>query len=135
MQSLLVFYDGKCPLCVETKRRLEQLDWWNRLEWKSIHENGVIESYFFLSEEAVQASMHLLVDDTYVYHGFSAVRRIMLALPLTSALALLSYLPMARPLGERLYAWVAYNRYRFKKEAPSCNDGLCQIQQKQGGNK
>jgi hypothetical protein len=68
--------------------------------------------------------MHVLTPDgRRVYHGFAALRWLAWRLPLLWPLAPLLYLPGIPSLGQRLYLWIARNRFRLVP----CHGGVCTL--------
>ncbi|WP_054636374.1 thiol-disulfide oxidoreductase DCC family protein [Thalassobacillus sp. C254] len=127
-KSYIVFYDSLCPLCKKTKRYFERLDWFNRMHWVSIHEPGLKEKFPFLQQQKIQEEIHFIVNGTYLYTGFEAVRRMMLLMPATSLIGALLHSPGMLKAGRRSYKWIAKNRYSMLNE--TCEGGACSIQQR-----
>ena len=72
--------------------------------------------------------MHLLTPSgTHLCHGFGAFRWMAWRLPPCWLIAPLLYLPGVPWLGQRIYLWIARNRYHLVP----CRHGVCDIQQKQ----
>jgi hypothetical protein len=68
--------------------------------------------------------MHLIVPGGgQVHHGFHAFRWMAWRLPVLWLLLPLLYLPGAPALGQRLYLWVARNRFRLVP----CHGGVCTL--------
>jgi predicted DCC family thiol-disulfide oxidoreductase YuxK len=68
--------------------------------------------------------MHVLsADGRRVYHGFAALRWLAWRLPLLWPVAPLLYVPGVAGLGQRLYLWVARNRFRLVP----CHGGVCTV--------
>jgi hypothetical protein len=68
--------------------------------------------------------MHLLPRGSRrYYHGFTAFRWMAWRLPLCWCLAPLLYLPGMASLGQRVYRWVARNRFRLVP----CHGGICKM--------
>jgi hypothetical protein len=67
--------------------------------------------------------MHVVTPDhRHVYHGFAALRWLAWRLPLLWPVLPLLYLPGVPALGQRLYLWVARNRFRLVP----CHGGVCE---------
>jgi predicted DCC family thiol-disulfide oxidoreductase YuxK len=123
-----VIYDGDCPLCQRSIAILRKLDWFGRLEYVNardttqdlLHQAPVVGKP--LLEE-----MHVLTPDgKHIYHGFGAFRWMAWRLPLLWLFAPLLYLPGVPWLGQRVYVWVARNRFQLVP----CQGGVCDIQKK-----
>ncbi len=121
----VVLYDGRCPFCRWSIRWLQRLDWLRRLHYQDCHQ----PERWPPTPQPLQLSrlleeMHLVTPDRRrVYAGYQAFRWIAWRLPLTVLLAPLLYLPGMLRLGERLYRWVARNRYQLVP----CRDGVCSV--------
>jgi hypothetical protein len=74
--------------------------------------------------------MHLITPDAgRIYHGFGAFRWMAWRLPLLWALAPFLYLPGIPTLGQRIYLWIARNRFQLVP----CHGGVCQNRLPRGG--
>lgn len=108
MMKDIVLYDGNCGFCRLSKNMAKKLDWLRNLEWIELERyQGVL-----FSQEELESEIHLVTSSGKVLRGFSAIRRILWQLPLTTILSLLLYLPFAKWFGDRVYAFVA--KYRGK---------------------
>ena len=117
----LVLYDGECPLCRKSVALLKRLDWLGRLAFANSR-GELPESGVPLDRKRLLEEMHVLTPDRQrVYHGFGAFRWIARQMPLTWALVPLLYVPGVPALGQRLYLWVAKNRY----DLVPCAHGGC----------
>ena len=119
-----VIYDGDCGLCTRVKDVVEALDWFGTMRWLPQQDSRATQ--YGISTEDLRNAVYLVTDDG-VTHGWSAVKRIALRVPLTYLVAVaairkspwtaiglaLLFSPLANPAGRRLYALVAHNRYRF----------------------
>jgi predicted DCC family thiol-disulfide oxidoreductase YuxK len=120
-----VLYDGQCPLCLKSVSLLKRFDWLHRLQYINVREtNAVPVRQPPLDPARLLEEMHLITPDgKHVYHGFGAFRWMAWRLPLFCWLAPLLYFPGVPALGERVYLWVAKNRYRLVP----CHDGVCEL--------
>jgi predicted DCC family thiol-disulfide oxidoreductase YuxK len=119
-----VLYDGDCALCRKSVSLLQRLDWLQRLKYLSVRNQAQIPDDARLRPERLLQEMHLVTPDrARVYHGFAAFRWLAWRLPLLMPLAPLLYLPGVPWLGQRLYLWVARNRFRLVP----CHGGVCTL--------
>jgi predicted DCC family thiol-disulfide oxidoreductase YuxK len=120
-----VLYDGQCPLCLKSVAWLKRLDWLGRLEF---HDGRRPENRPpGVAPEQLLAEMHLRPPGSdRLYHGFGAFRWMAWRLPVLWPLAPFLYLPGVPALGQRLYLWVARNRFRLVP----CHGGVCTIDPK-----
>lgn len=120
-----VIFDGECPLCLKSVDQLKKLDWLGRLTYANARDRANIPpSPVPLPQERLLEEMHLLTPDGQrVYHGFKAFRWMAWRLPLLWLLAPVLYLPGVPWLGQRIYLWIARNRFRLVP----CHGGVCKL--------
>lgn len=122
-----ILYDGKCALCRRTVRTLRPLDWLHRLNFADARDpSNIPPTNPPLDPERLMEEMHAVTPAGRVYHGFGAFRCIAWKLPLLWLIAPFLYIPGVPALGQRLYLWVARNRFHLVP----CHDGQCQIPMK-----
>jgi len=126
----VVLFDGDCAFCLRSVRILRWLDWFHRLRTQNAHDTDHWPTAAEpLSLPKMLDEMHLVTPDRQRTHaGFSAFRWMAWRLPLTMPLAPLLYLPGFLWLGNRVYRWIAKNRYSLVP----CHDGVCQVPLKPG---
>jgi predicted DCC family thiol-disulfide oxidoreductase YuxK len=123
-------YDGFCVLCNQTRRTVMALDWLHRVEFLDIHNwNSVHARYPSLDYEAAMGQMHVVTPEGQMFGGFEAMRCLMRDLPLLFPIWLLLHLPGMNWAGNRVYRFIARNRYRINKffGVDICEDGTCKI--------
>lgn len=101
-----VLYDGNCSFCKWVKGYVERLDKQGLLYFEKLQEDS--GSYF--NQTDLLRELHVVSENGRIYRGFSAVRRILRALPIVKWGALVLYLPFIPILGEWLYRLIARNR-------------------------
>ncbi len=121
----LILYDGACPLCRKSVRLLRGLDWLHALAFADVRDpDQVPQLPSPIPRKRLLEEMYLLTPSRdRIHHGFAAFRWIAWRLPLLWAVAPLLYLPGMPKLGQRLYLWVARNRFRLVP----CHDGACTL--------
>ena len=119
----LVLYDGQCPFCRKSVELLRRLDWLGRLTYVDARGPSRLPPGASLDPARLLEEMHVLTPERRVYHGFAALRWLAWRLPLLWALAPLLYIPGVPALGQRLYLWVARNRFRLVP----CHGGVCTL--------
>lgn len=119
-----VIYDGDCGICTRIRRAVERLDWLRVLRW--VPQQAVEAAAFGIPAEDLQQRLYVAAGARR-WGGFAGVKQMALRVPLfwmvVGASALVSpwlllgwavlFSPLAVPVGDRLYAWVARNRYRL----------------------
>jgi predicted DCC family thiol-disulfide oxidoreductase YuxK len=107
----VVLYDGQCELCRRSVAMLKRLDWRRRLTFADAREPASVPAG--LDPRRLLEEMHVVTAGGRVDHGFAAFRRIAQLLPPLWPLVPLLYLPGVPALGQRLYLWVARNRFHL----------------------
>lgn len=120
-----VLYDGQCPLCLKSLSLLKRLDWLRAFEYVNVRDADQRAAVgITVAPEQLLAEMHLLTPDgQQIYHGFRALRWIAWRLPLLWPIAPLLYLPGVPTVGQKLYLWVARNRFHLVP----CHGGVCSL--------
>jgi len=123
--TAILLYDGDCAMCRASVRLLQRLDWLGVLSYQSIRDSTPLpETAVPLIKERLLEEMHLVTPDrTGVFHGFRAFRWIAWRIPLFVAIAPLLYIPGVPAIGQRLYLWIAKNRFKLVP----CRHGACSI--------
>lgn len=138
--ATVAIFDGRCVICNTTRRLVQLLDWFKRVEFLDLHQrNEVSQRYPWLDQEAAMGQIHVVADADQVYEGFAGTRRMLRDLPLGLPLWALLHLPIiGNWLGPQLYKFIARNRYainrllgvKLEQEADDCVDGVCKIPQR-----
>src|SRR5262249_27093528 len=122
-----VFYDGQCRFCTKSVQLLRRLDWNHTLRFVDSREDEAEVARLPVDSAELLNQMHLQTPDAkHIYRGFEAVRWIVGRLPLTELFAPLLFLPGIPTLGQKLYLWIARNRFNLVP----CHDGQCSIPQR-----
>lgn len=121
----LVLYDGHCRFCQRSVAILRRLDWLGYLEYQSAREEeGIPPRDPPLDRARLLEEMHLITpDQKHVYHGFDCFRWMAWRLPLLLPIAPLLYIPGVPELGQRIYLWIARNRFKIIP----CEHGMCHL--------
>jgi predicted DCC family thiol-disulfide oxidoreductase YuxK len=121
----IVLYDGECPLCRKTTSILKRLDWLHRLRFHNCRDKvGIPPNAAHLDPARMIQEMHVLTPDrTAAYSGYRAVRWLAGRIPVLWPLYPLLFIPGMARLGQRLYLFVARNRFQLLP----CRDGVCTI--------
>jgi predicted DCC family thiol-disulfide oxidoreductase YuxK len=126
----IVLYDGSCQLCQRSVRLLKQIDWLKKLHYQDCRDIVNLPVCDIpLDPALLLEQMHVVaINRKRSYAGFAAFRWMAWRLPLTWCIAPSLYLPGARWLGNKIYLWVARNRYHLVP----CKDGICTIPRPEG---
>jgi predicted DCC family thiol-disulfide oxidoreductase YuxK len=117
---MTVLFDGGCPMCRKTVRRLHRFDWLHRLTFVDATDAARRERYApGLTEEQIMREMYVIEPDGR-FGGFDGVLRIARAVPIMWPF-LIAGLPGIRQIGHAVYRSVAANRIRQGR----CTDEFC----------
>lgn len=125
----VVLYDGLCPLCQRSVRSLRRLDWLKRLHFQDCRDAARLpKSDVPLDPKRMLEEMHLVTPDRKrAYAGFKAFRWMAWRIPVLMPFAWMLHVPGVPWLGNKVYLWVAKNRY----DLVPCKDGVCQLPKRQ----
>jgi predicted DCC family thiol-disulfide oxidoreductase YuxK len=120
-----VLYDGRCPLCQKSVAMLRRLDWLRVLVYVDVRDPDQLAACDLPVEPSrLLEEMHLITPGRrQVLHGFLAFRWIAWRLPALWLIAPFLYLPGMPTIGQRVYLWVARNRFRLVP----CHGGVCTL--------
>lgn len=121
LASPTVLYDGACRFCVKSVGLLRKLDWFGRLRYADMRQ-VTIDLPSIPADEMLD-QMHVLPGNAAPRHGFDAIRWLAWRLPALWPIAPLLCIPGVPQFGQRLYLWIARNRFRFGP----CRHGICQL--------
>jgi predicted DCC family thiol-disulfide oxidoreductase YuxK len=128
-----VLFDGDCAFCRQSVALIKRLDWFGRLGYVNIRDpSDPLLKAPVLSDAPLVEEMHVLTaDGTRLFHGFGALRWLAWRLPPLWPIAPLLYVPGVPAVGQKLYLWVARNRFRIVP----CHGGVCTIQRREESTK
>ncbi|HEV8342727.1 MAG TPA: DUF393 domain-containing protein [Candidatus Binatia bacterium] len=114
MKRFSVIYDGQCVFCGRSVEWLRKLDCFRVLEFFDSHDQQTMMRKFpSVRPEDVEKTMLVVTEESVVFKGFYAFRRLIWVSPWLWSLIPIFYFPGASFLGTRLYAWIAENRKSF----------------------
>lgn len=117
-----VLYDGGCPLCRRAVRTLARLDWFSRLTFADVTDDGLRVRWApGLSREDALAEMYVVSEDGNRVAGFDGYLRLSRGLPVLWLFRLIGLLPPVRAMGRAVYRAVAARRTRHG----ACTDDVC----------
>jgi predicted DCC family thiol-disulfide oxidoreductase YuxK len=101
------------------------LDWFKAVDFKDARDAANIPSMDPpLVPSRLLEEMHLVTSDLKKsLHGFKAFRYISWHIPLLLLMAPFMYIPGIPWLGQKIYLWVARNRFNLVP----CKDGICHL--------
>ncbi len=116
----VLLYDGNCAFCRAWVGRIRRWDRRSRLAFLPASERFSVPDLPTLSDDDVDAAMHLVLPDGRVLSGGRAVPELLRLLPGGGVPRLLFHVPGIPWLAGAGYDWVARRRHRF-----GCGDGAC----------
>jgi len=125
MADLTVLFDSACSLCRKSVERARRFDANQRIEFLDLHDDSASKRFPQVSMEAAMRWMQAVDSHGRVYSGIDAWVRIGMRLPGWNLIAWILFLPGVHWLAERVYAWIAQNRYRWNRQA--CEGGSCSV--------
>jgi predicted DCC family thiol-disulfide oxidoreductase YuxK len=119
-----VLFDGACAFCQKSVAMLRKLDWRHRLDYVDFRrEDDPRLTGVDVPRERLAEEMHVVTPYGALYHGFAALRWLAWRLPLLWPIAPLLYIPGVPWLGQKLYLWIARNRF----DLVPCKHGACEL--------
>jgi predicted DCC family thiol-disulfide oxidoreductase YuxK len=120
-----------CLICQQTRRVVTALDWRRRIEWVDIHQRSEVERHLPDADFSdLMGQIHVLSDAATLDRGYFGTRRLLKELPLAYPVWLLLHLPGMTWLGQRIYAFIARNRYAINRAfgVAICEDESCRVE-------
>ena len=106
----VVVFDGECGLCRRWIRRLEAWDRNGALETVPFQDPAVRARFPWIPPEAFAEAVQVVAPDGGTWSGAGAAERLAAILPGGMLLSWVFRLPLARPVADRVYAWIAARR-------------------------
>ena len=106
-------YDGACPVCVRFVEALQKWDCHHEIEVVSSQTAGVPSRFPWIPARAYADALQVIGPSGRTWQGAAAIEQLLNVLPRGKLVAWLFKLPFAQPIAERVYRWVARNRYRL----------------------
>ena len=120
--SLIVLFDGGCPICRRTVRTLRRLDWFEQLQFADATDEEIRRRLApALTLDEAMRQMNVVDGDGRLSGGFDAQLRIARRVPALWLFGVLGALPGVRQIGSAVYRYIAAHRTR----QGVCSDDLC----------
>ncbi|MGR5169393.1 thiol-disulfide oxidoreductase DCC family protein [Vibrio astriarenae] len=126
MSELVLYYDGKCPLCSKEMGHLRRHDKSGKLLLIDVHSERFQSQNSVTIEEAMLI-LHAIDHQGTLYLGLDAAHKAWSLLGKRRLYGPLR-LPLIKPIADHLYVWFAKNRYRLSARLlgkASCDSGRC----------
>jgi predicted DCC family thiol-disulfide oxidoreductase YuxK len=120
-----VLYDGLCPLCQKSIAILKRLDWFRKLVYHDARDVAHLppSPQPLVPKRLIEEMHYVPTQGTTVTAGFAAFRDIAWHIPMVWPLLPFLYLPGVPWIGQKVYLWVAKNRFNLVP----CHDGVCGV--------
>ena len=120
--TLVVLFDGGCPLCRRSARYLRAIDWRRLVRFADGTDAAARERFApGLTEAALLVEMHVVDEQGRRFTGYEGYLELARVIPLMWPLRLVGGLPGIRQLGDALYRAIAGSRERRGR----CTDDVC----------
>lgn len=106
-------YDGNCRMCTRIVDLVREWDARSEIEITPSQAPGIQARFPWISEQRYAESMQLIGADRRTWQGAAAVEQLLTILPRGRWIAWIFRVPFVRALADRVYRWVARNRYRL----------------------
>lgn len=122
--SATVIYDADCGFCTRSKSVIEHLDFFRSMRWIPLQ--SAEAGAHGIPRSELERALYLIRGE-HRWAGFRAFKRIFARLlpfwmlaavvawitPWSALALLLLFSPLSNPVGNRVYDWIARNRYRL----------------------
>lgn len=131
---ITALYDGNCVICQGTRNVIQTLDWFHRVEFLDLHHHEAVKfRYPHLNQQEMMGEIHVIDRHGNVFAGFKGTRRMLKEVPAGFPLWALLHLPGMMWLGNRVYRFIAKNRYHINRmlgvELTGCENDACKLPQ------
>ena len=114
-------YDGDCRMCTRLSRTLAEWDRDRMIDIVPSQSPGIQARFPWIPARAYTQAIQLIGPGGATWQGAAAIEKLLDVLPRGGAVAWVFRIPFVRPLADKVYRWVARNRYRL-----GCGDH-CQL--------
>lgn len=123
----VLLYDGHCRFCQAGARRIVALARPGHIDMVNFQEAGALDRFPGLSHDMCMQQMYLITPNGRAIGGFEAAVVAVATRRWIGWIAYLYYTPGLRWLFDRLYVFIARNRYRIIGKAADCPGGTCSL--------
>lgn len=117
-----IVYDGFCKVCTRLAGKLQRWDRNKQMEIVSSQTPGLHARFPWIPEKAYSDSLQFIGPGGRTLQAAEAVEAILRLLPRGKWIAWIFKLPLVHGIADRVYRWIARNRYRL-----GCGEH-CQLQ-------
>lgn len=116
-KKIIVFFDGVCNLCNDTVNFLIRIDRYNNIEFATLQSK--IAQGIVPRENLEKLESFIVIKDQKIYNQSTAVFEVIRVLPWFYRAAFVFKI-IPRPWADKLYSWIARNRYRWFGKRNEC---------------
>jgi predicted DCC family thiol-disulfide oxidoreductase YuxK len=106
-------YDGMCRICTRLSNVLRKWDTRRQIEVVPSQATGVMARFPWIPSRAYAEAIQLVGPGGETWQGAAAVEQLLTVLPRGRWIGWVFRIPYVRALADRIYRWVARNRYRM----------------------
>jgi predicted DCC family thiol-disulfide oxidoreductase YuxK len=106
-------FDGACRMCTRLSDVLRRWDSRREIEVTPFQSPGVMARFPWIPARAYTQAIQLVGPGGETWQGAAAIEQLLTILPRGRWIAWIFRLPFVRTLADRIYRWVARNRYRL----------------------
>ena len=106
-------FDGMCRICNPLADLVRQWDRRHRIEVIPSQTSGLLPRFPWIPREAYGKAIQLVGPGGQTWQGAQAVEQLLTILPRGRLISWVFRIPGVRILADRIYRWVARNRYRM----------------------
>lgn len=114
MSTILIIYDGDCPICCAKRDFLERRDKKGILEFSNIRKPGFEPPAPGIDFQTLETEIHCITADGRVLNGMDVIRAAYKAIGIGWIAAPTAW-PVLKPIFDWIYAKVAGNRLKISK--------------------
>jgi predicted DCC family thiol-disulfide oxidoreductase YuxK len=108
-----VVFDGTCKMCSRLSRVLEKWDRHRVMEIVPSQRPGVAARFPWIPRHAYAEALQMIGPGGVTWSGAEAVEQLLTVLPKGKLIAWVFRIPFMRTIADRIYRWVAQNRYKL----------------------
>jgi predicted DCC family thiol-disulfide oxidoreductase YuxK len=106
-------YDGECRFCTRSANVVRRWDRRYVVEILPSQDPTVAKRFPWIPASHFAEAMQLVREDGTTWQGAKAVEQLLAILPRGRWFSWMFWLPLARPMANRVYRWIARNRNRL----------------------
>lgn len=106
-------YDGMCKICNPLANLVRKWDSRHRIEVAPSQTAGIMARFPWIPAAAYAQAIQMIGPGGETWQGAAAVEQLLTVLPRGRWIAWIFHVPFVRTIADRIYRWVARNRYRM----------------------